>query len=217
MAFDRDILKNSKSYYDYADMQKAFQLKKEMAARELASNEINSQREQETALQKMQYDAARDDLNFNRESALKMQLEGMRQAGRRSNAGGGTYIDPDTGEIRNDFSNKPLPIGALKLQQEAVDALSAANNTISLTDNINKKLDKNLLELGPVANLINKGRNMAGMSTPQSINYGLMTTDLEKLRNDTLRLNKGVQTEGDAIRAMNEVVQSKNDRYSILK
>lgn len=37
MAFDRDILKNSKSYYDYADMQKAFQLKKEIAAREMAT------------------------------------------------------------------------------------------------------------------------------------------------------------------------------------
>jgi len=38
-----------------------------------------------------------------------------------------------------------------------------------------------------------------------------MGTSLEKLRNDTLRLNKGVQTEGDAVRAMNEVIASKND------
>ncbi|MNY53581.1 hypothetical protein D3C86_1893470 [compost metagenome] len=34
---------------------------------------------------------------------------------------------------------------------------------------------------------------------------------LEKLRNDSLRLNKGVQTEGDAQRAWNELLANIND------
>ena len=129
----------------------------------------------------------------------------------KGKTGGGISVDPDTGEITTNFSNKPLPVGALKMQQEAVDALTASQNTSELAKKLAAQADDGSLDLGPVSNMINRGRNMIGASTPESVNLGLMETDLEKLRNDTLRLNKGVQTEGDAVRAMNEVLQSKND------
>lgn len=146
-----------------------------------------------------------DDANWYREAELKRELARMR------GGAGGYSVDPDTGEIVRGYSDKPLPVGALKMQQEAVDALAAAKNTAALSEKLQGQVQSGALDLGPMSNLVNKGRNFIGSSTPESVNFGLMETDLEKLRNDTLRLNKGVQTEGDAIRAMNEVIQSKND------
>ena len=49
------------------------------------------------------------------------------------------------------------------------------------------------------------------MSTPKSRNYESFRNTLEKMRNDSLRLNKGVQTEGDAQRAWQELVAHIND------
>lgn len=154
-----------------------------------------------------QKELALKEADWKREAALKRELAQMRISG-----SGSMTVNPDTGEIEpNPYSEKPLPVGALKMQQEAVDALKAAENTSSLSSKLAQQAQSGELNLGPVSNLINRGRNFIGASTPESVNLGLMETDLEKLRNDTLRLNKGVQTEGDAIRAMNEVIQSKND------
>lgn len=125
---------------------------------------------------------------------------------------GGSYVDPDTGEIvQTGGQVKPLPVGALKLQMEGVDAFSAAKNAQDLSQALINKVDAGDLKLGGFSNLVSGARNYLGASTPESIAYGDMRTSLEKLRNDTLRLNKGVQTEGDAERAMNEVVASVND------
>lgn len=154
-----------------------------------------------------QKELALKESDWQREAALKRELAAM-----RINGSGSMTINPDTGDIEpNPYSEKPLPVGALKMQQEAVDALKAAENTSSLSSKLAQQAISGELNLGPMSNLINRGRNFIGASTPESVNLGLMETDLEKLRNDTLRLNKGVQTEGDAIRAMNEVIQSKND------
>ena len=151
--------------------------------------------------------AALKEKEWQRDADLKRELAAM-----RINGSGSMTINPDTGDIEpNPYSEKPLPVGALKMQQEAVDALKAAENTSSLSSKLAQQAISGELNLGPMSNLINRGRNFIGASTPESVNLGLMETDLEKLRNDTLRLNKGVQTEGDAIRAMNEVIQSKND------
>ena len=52
---------------------------------------------------------------------------------------------------------------------------------------------------------------MAGVSTEQSRNLASFEANLEKLRNESLRLNKGVQTEGDSVRAWNELIKNIND------
>lgn len=124
---------------------------------------------------------------------------------------GGGMIDPDTGEITQSYSTKPLPVGALKLQQEALDALNAAQTISQKSQAITGQLESGELDVGPFENLISGARNWAGKSTPNSQAFANMETALEKIRNDSLRLNKGVQTEGDAERAMNEVIANKND------
>jgi hypothetical protein len=52
---------------------------------------------------------------------------------------------------------------------------------------------------------------MAGMSTEESRNFATFKSNMERLRNESLRLNTGVQTDGDAQRAWNELFQNIND------
>lgn len=186
----------------------------QLARQLLGSNPDTADFAQQLALQEYQNNQtqaakaaefAREDEMWERDANLKRELAKMRQGG------GGTYVDPDTGEVTQGYSDKPLPVGALKLQQEALDALNAAQTISQKSQAIQGQLENGDLEVGPIENIISGARNWAGMSSPNSINFQNLETDLEKMRNDSLRLNKGVQTEGDAIRAMNEVIKNKND------
>jgi hypothetical protein len=106
---------------------------------------------------------------------------------------------------------KPLPVAALKLQNEALDIIGTSS---SINDRLQKNIDQlagGKLQLGPVSNTIGSGLNYAGLSTENSRNVASFISNLEKLRNDSLRLNKGVQTEGDAVRAWNEILTNIND------
>lgn len=166
-------------------------------------DDLQRQRDSQSEAAKL----AREDANWEREAELKRELARMRM----NNSGGGLTVDPDTGEITQTYSNKPLPVGALKLQQEGIDALAAAKGITETSGLLSQQVDTGLLDVGPVKNLVSEVRNFAGKSTPESIAYANLDTALEKIRNDSLRLNKGVQTEGDAVRAMNEVIKNKND------
>ena len=124
---------------------------------------------------------------------------------------GGSYVDPDTGEIVQTGNSKPLPKGVLEMQQNLVDELASTKNIQSELGRFGEMLKTGKLDLGAVSNVWNKARNYAGQSTPESRNLQSFEAGLEKLRNDSLRLNKGVQTEGDATRAWNELVANLND------
>mgnify|MGYP001180919447 CR=1 FL=1 len=104
-----------------------------------------------------------------------------------------------------------LPTAALKMQQEELDALGISSSIDADLGAINQQLDSGQLTLGPFRNLWNRGRNAIGASTDESRNLATFDATLEKLRNDSLRLNKGVQTEGDAQRAWNEVLKNTSD------
>lgn len=119
-------------------------------------------------------------------------------------------VDPATGEITY-TSPKAMPAAALKLQNEALDGLATASNIQADLGTVISQIDQGSLNLGPVNNITSTAMNAAGMSDEKSRNYGSFKTTLEKLRNDSLRLNKGVQTEGDAQRAWNELFQNLND------
>lgn len=110
-----------------------------------------------------------------------------------------------------DPSSKPLPPTALKLQTEGLETIGTMQGINKDLEAISKQIDNGELKLGPVDNLIAKGRNYAGISDQASRNLASFKSVLEKQRNDSLRLNKGVQTEGDAQRAWNELFQNLND------
>lgn len=106
---------------------------------------------------------------------------------------------------------KPMPATALKMQNEALDMIGIASSIQADLGTIEQQLNTGALDFGPVKNLMSQGLNMAGMSNEQSRNYSTFKSSMEKLRNDSLRLNKGVQTDGDAQRAWNELFQNIND------
>lgn len=108
-------------------------------------------------------------------------------------------------------TNKPIPTAALKMQQSELDALSTASGIDGQLGRIQGQLESGKLSFGPVSNLINQARNASGMSTEESRNQASFRSTLEKLRNDSLRLNAGVQTDGDAQRAWNELFTNLND------
>lgn len=109
---------------------------------------------------------------------------------------------------------KKPPVLSAKLQQDEIgDAreIQAAVGMSGMLDRTNDQLSNGSLDLGPVRNLQSRAQNFLGMSDAPSRNYASFKSNLEKLRNDSLRLNKGVQTEGDAQRAWNELFTNLND------
>lgn len=107
--------------------------------------------------------------------------------------------------------NGGIPTQALRLQQEELDALSTASNTNADLGAIKTQVETGKLDLGLYQNVASQVRNYAGYSNENSKAFASFKATLEKLRNDSLRLNKGVQTEGDAVRAWNELMASIND------
>lgn len=106
---------------------------------------------------------------------------------------------------------KPMPATALKMQNEDLDAIGTVSAINADLGAFKGQLENGKLDLGLFTNMLNSGRNMVGRSTEESRNYASFKSTLNKLRNDSLRLNKGVQTEGDAVRAWDELIANIND------
>jgi len=106
---------------------------------------------------------------------------------------------------------EPLPTAALKQRQTELDAIGSSSAIQSNISNYLKKIDDGELKFGLIGNYVNEGMNWAGASSKESLNYSNFRSDMEKLRNDSLRLNAGVQTDGDAQRAWYELFNGIND------
>lgn len=122
---------------------------------------------------------------------------------------GGVEYDPTTGTVNKPV--KPMPASAVTLQNKYAEDLAVAQGTQQNVDKFLNQIDTGKLDFGLISNLYNKGKNLAGMSDEESRNLSSFQSSLEKMRNDSLRLNAGVQTDGDAQRAWNELFQSLND------
>jgi hypothetical protein len=115
---------------------------------------------------------------------------------------------------------RPVPAYVQRQEDEDITAIGAAGGTTGLLRRYTAMIENELsgrgdaserLALGPVQNLASSARNTTGVSSPNSINYASFRADLERLRNESLRLNTGVQTEGDAQRIWNELITNIND------
>jgi hypothetical protein len=115
-------------------------------------------------------------------------------------------------QVNINTGDKPLPASIVKQQDEIIDRLTTARSIQSDMAAFARQIDDGKLDFGPVRNLVNQGRNLAGASNEESRNFASFKSGLEKLRNDSLRLNTGVQTDGDAHRAWSELFQNINDR-----
>jgi hypothetical protein len=113
--------------------------------------------------------------------------------------------------------NGTMPAAALKMQAEDLDAIGAASSIGADLGAIGQQISGGRLNLGPIDNTVAGIRNWAGFSDENSRNLATFKSTLERLRNESLRLNKGVQTEGDAVRAWNELLANINDPALVQK
>lgn len=102
---------------------------------------------------------------------------------------------------------RPMTSGVQGKEDEDIADIHAVQSVNTQIDNVLGQIKSGDLTLGPLSNLASRGQNFAGASTPGSRAFAEFEATLEKMRNDSLRLNKGVQTEGDAQRAWNEVTK----------
>ena len=105
-----------------------------------------------------------------------------------------------------------MPATAIKQQSALLEKIGLAQGINADMASISGLLEENKIELGLFDNWLSAGKNYVGMSDAESRNYATFNSTLEKMRNDSLRLNNGVQTEGDAQRAWNELFTNINDQ-----
>lgn len=132
---------------------------------------------------------------------------GEQQYFQPSNRGG---LQP-TGVAPLPKSTKPMPPSVLKQQSESIEAIGTLKGINADLGAVVQQIDSGSLDLGVASNFWNQARNAVGSSTEQSRNFASFRATLEKMRNATLMLHNGVQTEGDAQRAWNELIANIND------
>lgn len=166
------------------------------------------------ALQQQQLD---ETVRHNTTSEGIMERNNIRSNKRMSaNAGGGAGGLANAGGAPAKPA-KPLPVAALKMQQDSLDAIGTAGGINADLGAVLQQVESGSLQLGPVKNAVGSVRNTLGVSNENSQNLATFKATLEKLRNDSLRLNKGVQTDGDAQRAWNELLSNINDPGVVAK
>lgn len=128
-----------------------------------------------------------------------------------------TQENPKYAEFLLEKKRKPMPASVTKLQNDLLGELNIAGTIKADMNAIVKAVDSGKLNLGMVENVISQTRQAIGKSSPNSRNYETFVNSLKKLRNDSLRLNKGTQTEGDAIRAWDEIMTNLTDEKFVSK
>lgn len=101
---------------------------------------------------------------------------------------------------------KPLPVGALNQLMQVEDALGATANVSAIIKKHADRMKNGELVVGPVDSLGAMARTKLGITNANDVNLNEWRSDLTRIVNESLRLNKGVQTEGDAQRAANELM-----------
>ena len=110
------------------------------------------------------------------------------------------------------IKSKPLPATILKMQEEHISAIGGAKGLEADLGKWDEMIANGELDLGFFANELNAAKTYTGFfGDKKSRNYSSFKTSLEAMRNASLRLNKGIQTEGDAERIWNELISNISD------
>ena len=197
----------------------AMQLMMEQAQTQGAEQQWQSRFDAQNQAQDARFDkqSAAQDARLREQLAAQERIAGMRQ----SNAPSGYQVRPDGSGLEPIAGGpadpnapkpqKPLPTAALKLVREDQEALMTVDTLNSQLGQFSNLISEGKLNLGTFGNMASNARNYMGASDENSRNFASMKAMLEKMRNDSLRLNNGVQTEGDAQRAWNELIANIND------
>lgn len=125
---------------------------------------------------------------------------------------GGQLIDRRTGKPLYTAPPKKLPASVQAAESDDISAIQTSRSISKDLGVVRKQIQDGQLTLSPFANAAGSAMNYLGVGNDNSHRMATFKSSLEKLRNDSLRLNKGVQTEGDAVRAWNELFSNLNDQ-----
>lgn len=109
-----------------------------------------------------------------------------------------------------------MSTAAFKAEDEdftALDLSEGINDDVDTYIGLLKSGEMTLYFADGVEDFVSSG---LGISNEDTANRAKFDAFLNKLRNDTLRLNKGTQTEGDADRALKEISTNRNDEKIVI-
>ncbi|NYF21908.1 hypothetical protein HDC36_003384 [Xanthomonas sp. JAI131] len=109
-------------------------------------------------------------------------------------------------------AEKPMPPAAIKQAFDLQDQLQGSENVMLMTQKHLGRLDAGTLDVRPGAAAEGWMRNKAGITDPNSRNLAEWDADRTEMVNESLRLNKGVQTEGDAARAIKGLMEASDSK-----
>jgi hypothetical protein len=147
------------------------------------------------------------------EHALRIQLAQQAGADRQAIAAmNQEFMRQQADERRRDKqANKTLPASLQKSEDDDFSAIDSAEAVVQditpIIGNLtpDSKTGKPALDLSRFNNIQFQTQAFFGSSDPEVQRYQELERNLTRFVNESLRLNKGVQTEGDAQRAANEV------------
>lgn len=182
---------------------------------------------------------ARKDAEINNryKQAQAAQMEAAANRPILQDLGNGAFtrvIDPVTGEskiiensdvknyleaqaIRKQTKNVNLTDKQIEAQTDDLDNITATNDLLADTDGFLDLIDGGMLEFGVIDSIgdatMAYNPFMNEQADQEARNSAAFTRYISRLRNELLRMAKGVQTDGDAQRAIDEIVtatESKN-------
>jgi hypothetical protein len=130
---------------------------------------------------------------------IQMQIEGRRQ-----------LADFAAGLKSTEKATKPLPSYLAKGEEEDYGTATAASNLASDANNFIGRIKTGEIKFGLKDKASIRARQVFGSSDPDVIAREDYDKFLKVLTNESLRLNKGTQTEGDAVRAAKELESSES-------
>jgi hypothetical protein len=177
------------------------------------------------------------DINNRYKQAQAAQMEAAANRPILQDLGNGAFtrvIDPVTGEskiiensdvknyleaqaVRKQTKNVNLTDKQIEAQTDDLDNITATNDLLADTDGFLDLIDGGMLEFG-LADSIGDATMaynpfMSEQADQEARNSEAFTRYISRLRNELLRMAKGVQTDGDAERAITEIItatESKN-------
>lgn len=117
----------------------------------------------------------------------------------------------EAARLRSGAGGKPPSSGILKQYDEHKSSESIAASTLSQGANIMRMLTDGTLDLGPIANVLNMAGTRGIFPTESSRAYGELQQFTQQLVNAILLDARGVQTDGDALRARIQTMVSSGD------
>lgn len=141
------------------------------------------------------------------EHALRIQLAQQAGADRRAIAAmNQAFMQQQEANRRADKqANKTLPASLQVKEDEDNAAIDTAQAAVEDISPILSTLKNGQLNLSGFNNIMFKAKAAIGSDDPEVLQYQALQRQLTRFINSTLQLNKGVQTEGDAQRAANEL------------